>query len=71
MYSICFIVVVLISAVTPQTGGGTDGPSGLLTSVKPVPCNAPDRAIVTSSSTSQCGEYPTYVTIPFRRFSHS
>jgi hypothetical protein len=28
MYSICFIVVVLISAVTPQTGGGTDGPSG-------------------------------------------
>jgi hypothetical protein len=63
MYSICFIVVVLISAVTPQTGGGTDGPSGLLTSVKPVPCNAPDRAIVTPSSTSQCGAYPTYVAL--------
>jgi hypothetical protein len=63
MCSICFIVVVLISAVTPQTGGGTDGPSGRRTSVEPVPCNAPDRAIVTSSSTSQCGVYPTYVAL--------
>ena len=63
MCSICFIVVVLISAVTPQTGGGTDGPSGLLTSFRPVRCNAPDRAIVTPSSTSQCGAYPTYVAL--------
>ena len=60
MYSICFIVVVLISAVKPQTGGGTDEPSSLRTSFRPS-CNAPDRAIVTPSSTSQCGAYPTYV----------
>ena len=62
MYSICFIVVVLISAVTPQTGGGTGGPSSLRTSVRR-PCNAPDRAIATPWSTSRCGAYPTYVAL--------
>ena len=60
--SISFIVIVLISAVTPQTGGGTGGPSSLRTSVRP-PCNAPDRAIATPSTTPQCGAYPTYVAL--------